>query len=72
MLCGRRFGPQKSPITIDDPNSGLPLQIEFNRGMLNAALRFLSYSASSSLAAARADSSRSAGRARRRWPRRPS
>jgi pimeloyl-ACP methyl ester carboxylesterase len=31
---------------IDDPNSGLPLKIEFNRNMLNASLRFLSYSAS--------------------------
>ena len=41
----RQFGPQKSPITVDDPNSGLPLKIEFNRGMLNASLRFLSYSA---------------------------
>src|SRR6202011_3438726 len=42
----RQFGPQKSMITIDDPNSGLPLKIEFNRNMLNASLRFLSYSAS--------------------------
>ena len=41
----RRFGPQKSVITVDDPNSGLPLKVEFNRGMLNASLRFLSYSA---------------------------
>ncbi len=41
----RQFGAQKSMITIDDPNSGLPLKIEFNRSMLNAALRFLSYSA---------------------------
>jgi pimeloyl-ACP methyl ester carboxylesterase len=41
----RVFGPQKSMITLDDPNSALPLKIEFNRGMLNAALRFLSYSA---------------------------
>jgi pimeloyl-ACP methyl ester carboxylesterase len=40
-----QFGPQKSMITIDDPNSGLPLKIEFNRNMLNASLRFLSYSA---------------------------
>jgi pimeloyl-ACP methyl ester carboxylesterase len=40
----RQFGPQKSMITLDDPNSGLPLKIEFNRGMLNASLRFLSYS----------------------------
>jgi pimeloyl-ACP methyl ester carboxylesterase len=41
----RQFGPQKTMITLDDPNSGLPLRIEFNRGMLNASLRFLSYSA---------------------------
>jgi pimeloyl-ACP methyl ester carboxylesterase len=40
-----RFGPEKSTITLDDPNSGLPLHIEFNRAMLNASLRFLSYSA---------------------------
>jgi pimeloyl-ACP methyl ester carboxylesterase len=39
-----QFGAQKSPITIDDPNGGLPLKIEFNRNMLNASLRFLSYS----------------------------
>jgi pimeloyl-ACP methyl ester carboxylesterase len=42
----RQFGSQRSMITIDDPNSGLPLKIEFNRSMLNASLRFLSYSAS--------------------------
>jgi pimeloyl-ACP methyl ester carboxylesterase len=41
----RQFGPQKSMMTIDDPSSGRPLQIEFNRAMLNASLRFLSYSA---------------------------
>jgi len=39
-----QFGPQKSMITLDDPDSGLPLHIEFNRSMLNASLRFLSYS----------------------------
>lgn len=39
------FGPKKTQITVDDPDSGLPLQIEFNRSMLNASLRFLSYSA---------------------------
>src|ERR1700728_5143913 len=27
----RQFGPQKSMITLDNPNSGLPLTIEFNR-----------------------------------------
>jgi pimeloyl-ACP methyl ester carboxylesterase len=41
----RQFGAQKTMITIDDPNSGLPLKIEFNRVMLNASLRFLSYNA---------------------------
>jgi pimeloyl-ACP methyl ester carboxylesterase len=41
----RQFGPQKTMVTIDDPNSGLPLEIEFNRKILGAALRFLSYSA---------------------------
>jgi pimeloyl-ACP methyl ester carboxylesterase len=40
----REYGPQKTPVTIDDPNSGLPLEIEFNRRILNAALRLLSYS----------------------------
>jgi pimeloyl-ACP methyl ester carboxylesterase len=38
-----QFGPQKSPMSIDDPNDGLPLKIEFNRSMLDASLRFLSY-----------------------------
>lgn len=41
----RQFGPQKSMLIIDDPNSGMPLEIEFNRNMLNTSLRFLSYSA---------------------------
>ena len=40
-----KFGPQKSSLVIDDPNSGLPLTVEFNRNLLNASLRFLSYSA---------------------------
>jgi pimeloyl-ACP methyl ester carboxylesterase len=40
----QRFGPDKVRVTIDDPNSGLPLDIEFNRRILNAALRLLSYS----------------------------
>ncbi len=40
----RQFGAQRSMITIDDPSSGLPLKIEFNRSILNASLRFLSYS----------------------------
>jgi len=41
----RRFGPEKHALTLSDPSSGLPLRIEFNRGVLNAALRFLSYNA---------------------------
>jgi pimeloyl-ACP methyl ester carboxylesterase len=41
----RRFGPEKQALSANDPSSGLPLQIEFNRSMLNAALRFLSYNA---------------------------
>jgi pimeloyl-ACP methyl ester carboxylesterase len=40
----RDYGPKKTPVTIDDPNSGLPLEIEFNRRILDAALRLLSYS----------------------------
>ncbi len=41
----RQFGAQKLSMTIDDPNNGLPLHVEFNRSMLNASLRFLSYNA---------------------------
>src|SRR5450755_1885482 len=40
----REYGAKKTPVTIDDPNSGLPLEIEFNRRLLDAALRMLSYS----------------------------
>jgi pimeloyl-ACP methyl ester carboxylesterase len=40
-----RFGPQMQPLTLSDPSSGEPLPIEFNRAMLNAALRLLSYNA---------------------------
>jgi pimeloyl-ACP methyl ester carboxylesterase len=40
----KQFGPQKVRVTIDDPNSGLPLEIEFGHRILSAALRFLSYS----------------------------
>lgn len=39
----RRFGPQRDPLTLSDPSSGLPMRIEFNRSVLGAALRFLSY-----------------------------
>ena len=40
----QKFGPQKTKVTIDDPSSGLPLEIDFNRRVLNTALRLLSYS----------------------------
>ena len=40
-----RFGLEKQTLALNDPGSGLPLTIEFNRSMLNAALRFLSYNA---------------------------
>jgi pimeloyl-ACP methyl ester carboxylesterase len=41
----RKFGPQKEPLVIPDPSTGEPMPLEFNRGVLSAALRFLSYSA---------------------------
>jgi pimeloyl-ACP methyl ester carboxylesterase len=41
----RRFGPERQMLNVTDPSSGLPLTLEFNRSLLNAALRFLSYSA---------------------------
>ncbi|HEY1313427.1 MAG TPA: alpha/beta fold hydrolase [Steroidobacteraceae bacterium] len=41
-----RYGMQKSTITLDDPDGGLPFQLQFNRSVLNASLRLLSYSAS--------------------------
>ncbi len=40
----RRFGPGKAPLTLSDPSTGQPLEVEFNRSMLSASLRFLSYS----------------------------
>jgi pimeloyl-ACP methyl ester carboxylesterase len=39
----RRFGPEQQALVVSDPSSGLPLQVNFSRNMLNAALRFLSY-----------------------------
>ncbi len=39
------FGPKVQMIDLDDPSDGLPRKIAFNRNMLNASLRFLSYSA---------------------------
>ena len=40
-----RFGTEKQPLLLVDPSSGEPLPLEFNRGVFNAALRFLSYNA---------------------------
>jgi pimeloyl-ACP methyl ester carboxylesterase len=39
----RRFGPGTETLSLSDPDSGLPLAVHFNRALLNAALRFLSY-----------------------------
>ena len=44
-ILRRRFGPETAALTLTDPSSGLPLAIEFNRSVLSAALRFLSYNA---------------------------
>jgi pimeloyl-ACP methyl ester carboxylesterase len=41
----RRFGADKQLLSLPDPGSGLPVTVDFNRAMLNAALRFLSYTA---------------------------
>ncbi|HUY83306.1 MAG TPA: alpha/beta fold hydrolase, partial [Steroidobacteraceae bacterium] len=40
----RRFGPETVGVTLDDPTDGAPRNIVFSRGVLAAALRFLSYS----------------------------
>ena len=40
----RDYGPKKTMITLDDPNGGEPLTVEFNHSLLSAAVRFLSYS----------------------------
>jgi len=40
----KRFGPETAPVTLADPSSGVQETVPFNRGMLGAALRFLSYS----------------------------
>jgi pimeloyl-ACP methyl ester carboxylesterase len=42
----RRFGPGTEQLTLADPDNGQPLKIEFNRSLLSAALRLLSYNAS--------------------------
>jgi pimeloyl-ACP methyl ester carboxylesterase len=41
----KQFGTQRVAITLDDPNDGLPKQLDFTRSVLGAALRFLSYGA---------------------------
>jgi pimeloyl-ACP methyl ester carboxylesterase len=40
-----RFGPESTALTLSDPSTGEPLEIEFNRSVFSAALRFLSYNA---------------------------
>lgn len=42
----RRFGPGRVALTLDDADSGLPRTVEFDRDLLNGALRLLSYGAS--------------------------
>jgi pimeloyl-ACP methyl ester carboxylesterase len=42
----RRFGAERVALAMVDPTDGRPLEVEFNRFMLNAALRFLSYASS--------------------------
>ncbi len=44
----RRFGPENLSIVINDPDTGLPQSMIFNRSVFGAALRFLSYSATQS------------------------
>jgi len=40
----RRFGPETVALTLADPVGGTPTLVNFNKAMLGAALRFLSYS----------------------------
>jgi pimeloyl-ACP methyl ester carboxylesterase len=40
-----RYGVEKTTLSLSDPASGAPLEFEFNRSVLSAALRFLSYNA---------------------------
>jgi len=40
----KRFGPDTVSVTLADPSTGVPETVPFNRAMLGAALRFLSYS----------------------------
>lgn len=43
----RQFGTHQTAVSVDDPNSGLPQQIQFNHNVLAGALRLLSYSSAS-------------------------
>jgi pimeloyl-ACP methyl ester carboxylesterase len=38
-----KFGPGSASLTLPDPSTGEPLELEFNRGVLASALRLLSY-----------------------------
>jgi len=40
----QRFGPETVPVTLADPSTGIQETVPFNRSLLGAALRFLSYS----------------------------
>jgi len=40
-----QYGPQRAALSLADPASGEPLELEFSRSTLAAGLRFLSYSA---------------------------
>ena len=40
-----KFGPGSASLTLPDPSTGEPLELEFNRSVLAAALRLLSYNA---------------------------
>jgi len=40
----QRFGPELVPVTLPDPSTGAQVTVPFNRSLLGAALRFLSYS----------------------------
>src|ERR1700677_1616301 len=40
-----KFGPGSASLTLPDPATGEPLELEFNRGVLAATLRLLSYNA---------------------------
>ena len=44
MNCAAGSARKRLALTLSDPATGQPLEIEFNRSMLSASLRFLSYS----------------------------